>query len=162
MQTRHFYILLGGNQGNEQELFNEVQSIIQSDMGEIIKVSKRYSSPAWGFESNDFINQAIYITSKLDPEFFMKKLLDIEKQMGRVRSKQGYTSRNIDIDILMIDNLILNSKFLSIPHPRLHERKFALIPLCEIADNQTHPVLNKTIGELLISCSDPSKVNPVK
>jgi 2-amino-4-hydroxy-6-hydroxymethyldihydropteridine diphosphokinase len=84
----------------------------------------------------------------------------IEAELGRLRDKKGYSSRIIDIDILFYDNQIIDEPSLIIPHPHLHERKFVLVPLNEIASGFIHPVFNKSVGELLLSCKDNSAVIP--
>lgn len=159
MKGQNYYLLLGGNKGNEHIIFKDViQRIEVMRIGTLVKSSSLYQSPAWGFESNDFINQAIHITSELNPENLLSSLLEIELEFGRTRQGNGYADRSIDIDILLIDNQIINTKTLSVPHPRMHLRKFTLLPLAELNSQLTHPELNTTIKELLINCPDKSEV----
>jgi 2-amino-4-hydroxy-6-hydroxymethyldihydropteridine diphosphokinase len=94
----------------------------------------------------------------LSPSGLLGRILMIESQLGRIRSGTQYESRNIDIDILLYNNDILNEIALKIPHPRMHERKFVMTPLCEIAPDLIHPVLKKTMKEILESCPDNGKV----
>jgi 2-amino-4-hydroxy-6-hydroxymethyldihydropteridine diphosphokinase len=103
---------------------------------------------------------AVLIETNLSPEELIYQILNIEKELGRVRGsiKEGYESREIDIDILLYDNLVIDSDFLTIPHPRMHLRKFVLEPLMEIASNIEHPVFCKTIKELCKICPDKSIV----
>jgi 2-amino-4-hydroxy-6-hydroxymethyldihydropteridine diphosphokinase len=89
----------------------------------------------------------------LDPETLLERLLVIELEMGRIREEK-YGPRTIDLDILMIDDIVLDSPTLTIPHPQLQNRRFALLPLNEIAPALNHPVLDKTIHELLLNCPD--------
>jgi deoxyguanosine kinase len=162
MQTHLFSLLLGGNQGNEVALFGEVRKSIECSLGTIQDVSLIYTSPAWGFESSPFTNQAMTVLSDVEPTKFMTKLLAIEQELGRIRNNEGgYTSRNIDIDILLIDGLIISTPTLTVPHPRMHERKFALTPLTEIASNQIHPIKKQSISVLLQQCMDNSEVTPI-
>jgi deoxyguanosine kinase len=161
MKTLHYFLLLGGNQGNEHIIFERAIALVSEKLGTVIQKSALYQSPAWGFESNDFINQAIEVTSSISPLVAMQEILNIEQELGRIRSQEGYSSRSIDIDILLIDKLTINENSLIVPHPRLQDRKFALTPLSEIAESQIHSTLNKSIFELLKSCSDHSSVKKI-
>ncbi|MEK7198695.1 MAG: 2-amino-4-hydroxy-6-hydroxymethyldihydropteridine diphosphokinase, partial [Bacteroidota bacterium] len=109
---------------------------------------------AWGrTDQPSFYNQALALETALSPEDLMLKLLEIEIAMGRKR-KEKLGPRIIDLDILLIDNLILSTTLLQIPHPALPFRRFALLPLFEIAPEIIHPILHKTIAQLLADCSD--------
>lgn len=109
-----------------------------------------------GFEGDDFLNCAILVQSTLSPNKIMDAILSIEKKMGRQRKKGGYTSRPIDIDILLVDAVIKESKKLTIPHPEMQNRKFVLQPLAEIAAQTDHPVFKKKIIKLLAETTDES------
>ncbi|MEX6687760.1 2-amino-4-hydroxy-6-hydroxymethyldihydropteridine diphosphokinase [Danxiaibacter flavus] len=152
------YLLTGGNIGNRMDYLSRAQNLIEQFCGEIVHLSGVYETAAWGLEDQEsFYNQVICIDTALEPEALMKQILAIEEQMGRIRTiKMG--PRIIDIDILLIDDLIINTPLLTVPHPFLPERKFALTPLNEIAPDLVHPVLNKTISELLQECKDPLNV----
>jgi 2-amino-4-hydroxy-6-hydroxymethyldihydropteridine diphosphokinase len=104
----------------------------------------------------------VKIETNLTPEALLEKILTLESMLGRVRGTERYISRLIDIDILFYDDLIINEPRLIIPHPLLHERKFVLIPLCEIEPGMIHPVLGKKLGDLLQICSDTSLVTLYK
>lgn len=158
MKNHHYFLLLGGNEGNEAMLFEQAKLLMEAQIGKIVNQSSLYQSPAWGFKSNDFINQAVELISQLSPIVVMQKILQVEQDLGRKRSIGGYAARSIDIDILLIDNLVINENSLIIPHPRLQERKFALLPLNEIAENQTHPLFKQRISTLLNQCNDHSQV----
>jgi 2-amino-4-hydroxy-6-hydroxymethyldihydropteridine diphosphokinase len=153
------YLLLGGNEGNIRENFAHAQERIQQKCGKIISASMLYQSEPWGFTSDQlFINQALFIDTFLDPDNLLKELLKIEQLAGRIRKGKGYSSRSMDIDILFYDDLILEKEHLIIPHPRLHLRNFALIPLNELASGFIHPVFNQSISQLKDICPDQSTV----
>tara|TARA_R110002124_G_scaffold265638_2_gene432474 strand:- start:100 stop:666 length:567 start_codon:yes stop_codon:yes gene_type:complete len=152
-------ILLGGNIGDVRKSFEMVAEALIS-FGEIERKSSIYQTEAWGMENADaFLNQVLQFKTNENPEKLLQKLLDIEEQLGRKRSNTGaYLARNIDIDILFIDSLILKMPKLEIPHPRLHLRRFTLEPLVEIIPNYIHPVLKRTMVELHLNLKDNLKV----
>ncbi|MEI6823001.1 MAG: 2-amino-4-hydroxy-6-hydroxymethyldihydropteridine diphosphokinase [Bacteroidota bacterium] len=155
------YLLLGGNIGDTKAILKDAIKVIESSSGIVLKKSSVYKSEAWGFKSEQaFLNQVILLQTKLSPEVLLHTILSIEQQMGRERdTNEGYSSRLIDIDILFYDNLIINQESLTVPHPLLHKRRFTLLPLNEIAKDYIHPILNKSINELLLECPDDSIVN---
>ena len=131
--------------------------MIHQQIGTVINTSSIYQTPPWGFEAEqDFLNQVVVIQTVQSPEALIKTILSIEKQLGRIRQGNHYHSRTMDIDILFYNNQIIEQPDLIIPHPRIRERKFVLIPLCEIAPELRHPRFNLTISELLSQCADPS------
>lgn len=148
------FLLTGGNLGNRLQNLQRAYKLIEKNCGHIIRSSSVYKTAAWGFtEQPDFYNQALQLETELSAEKLMRKLLSAEKTMGRKRVvKMG--PRIIDIDILLMNDIVLNSSLITIPHPRLAERRFALTPLAEIAPNVIHPVLYKAIKELLAECKD--------
>jgi 2-amino-4-hydroxy-6-hydroxymethyldihydropteridine diphosphokinase len=121
--------------------------------------SALYNTQAWPQHAHqkDYLNQAIALQTHLTAQDLLHQTQAIEKQLGRTR-KQKWEARLIDIDILFYNEVILESKSLTLPHPRLHTRKFALTPLCEIARNYIHPILKKSIAELLKECTDPLRI----
>jgi 2-amino-4-hydroxy-6-hydroxymethyldihydropteridine diphosphokinase len=153
---------LGTNLGNREEnLKKAIENIIMS-AGEVISCSGIYETEPWGFRSEDhFLNMVLSITTSLKPVDLLKRLLKIEMQMGRIRGTEKYSSRIIDVDILLYGNEIINQPYLKIPHPKIRERKFVLVPLCDIASEMIHPVLNKTFAALLENCKDESKVERI-
>ena len=148
------YLLIGGNLGNRYAYLQEAVQNIQQFCGNIVHSSAIYETAAWGkTDQPSFYNRALAVETELSPEQLMQKLLDIETAMGRKRSeKMG--PRIIDLDILLIDGLVISSTLLQLPHPALPMRRFALLPLAEIAPDLVHPLLKKTINELLTDCTD--------
>ncbi len=169
------YLLLGSNMGNREQLLESaVELLIErlmpdylevEDLAEAVNTSNVHETEPWGFESKDkFLNQAFVCLTELEAEEVLKICLEIETELGRERSGNAfnekgeriYTSRVIDIDILLFDKQIdgkfvaqkINTPTLVVPHPRLHERAFALEPLAELAKDYIHPVVGKTVGML--------------
>ena len=148
------YLLLGSNQQNPQKQLLLAQKNIAKNIGGIKRKSFIYQTAAWGnTKQPDFLNQVIVVETKLTAAQTMQTILAIEKKMGRVRTKKN-APRIIDIDILFFNKEIIHTKDLDIPHPRLQERNFVLIPLNQLSPNLKHPVLNKTIKELLKTSAD--------
>jgi 2-amino-4-hydroxy-6-hydroxymethyldihydropteridine diphosphokinase len=153
------YLLIGGNLGNTMNVFQQVFLQLDKQVGTIVKKSSVYVTAPWGNpEQQDFLNQAILILTPLDAKQLMQLLLKIEESLGRQRIEK-YGPRIIDIDILFFNDEIINDPGLIIPHPQLQNRRFALIPLAEIAPNLYHPILNKTIADLIAECSDDLEVS---
>ena len=154
------YLCLGGNLGNCLVAFARVCVLIEQTVGKVTEPSSLYQSQAWGMEgAPDFLNQVIKVETKISAEELLIFLLEIEKKLGRERTETTtYQSRVIDIDILFFNKKSIKTKTLEIPHPRLHLRKFVLEPLNEIAPNFIHPVLNKSILELLKLCPDIGQI----
>lgn len=162
-----FWILLGSDLGDRAEMLRRASSEIGSFCGRILGTSAMYESEPWGFASDTkFINQVIVIESALSPPELLLNTRIIEEKLDRIRSTGGgYQSRTIDIDILFCNQEIYMSDELVIPHPRLHLRKFTLVPLVEIDPTFFHPVLKKQISELLEICPDesvPSRIGEVR
>ena len=148
------YLLAGSNMGNRTAYLQQATKIIEEQCGSIIARSHIYETAAWGvLDQPSFYNQALAVQTQLPPEQLMQTLLNIEATIGRLRvQKMG--PRIIDLDVLLIDDLVLNTALLTVPHPHLTERRFALAPLAEIAPALIHPIAGKTITELLAVCSD--------
>ena len=154
------YLLLGSNLGNSKDLFQQAINMLELSVGIISSSSSLYESPPWGFQhENNFINQALQVSTELSPLKTLDACLSIEQQLGRMRANTvKYEARTIDIDILLFNTELVNYTNLIIPHIHLQNRRFALLPLAEIAPKQIHPKFDKTISQLLYSCIDNSDV----
>jgi 2-amino-4-hydroxy-6-hydroxymethyldihydropteridine diphosphokinase len=155
------FILLGSNMGNREELLNEAIEQIELRCGKLVLKSSLYESEPWGFDADIyFLNQAIAIESVLSPHDLLNELLTIEAELGRKRKENhiGYESRPIDLDIIYYEDIINSDEDLILPHPRLHLRRFVLMPICEIAPDFIHPILQETNSGLLERCEDYSEV----
>jgi 2-amino-4-hydroxy-6-hydroxymethyldihydropteridine diphosphokinase len=149
------YIMVGSNLGNRSKQIATALSEIADLAGKPFAVSSVYETEPWGFYHDiPFLNQAFGITTSMSPRQLLKIFLAIETRMGRVRNVPGYTARTLDIDILFYGQEVIRQKDFIIPHPRLCERKFALMPLEEIAPDFVHPREHKTIRQLLKECED--------
>jgi 2-amino-4-hydroxy-6-hydroxymethyldihydropteridine diphosphokinase len=154
-------LLLGSNIDNRLELLATASSLIIEQIGHIVVASSIYESDPWGYDSNNsFLNQALLIKTNISPEKVLGKCLSIEAQLGRTRNENGtYADRNIDIDILLYEELIISNENLEIPHPRMHQRRFCMEPLVEIAPSWFVPTFQKTTRQVLAICSDLSKIS---
>jgi 2-amino-4-hydroxy-6-hydroxymethyldihydropteridine diphosphokinase len=153
------YLLIGGNVGDTMKIFQEVITLLGNRAGTVVQKSSPYKTAPWGKpDQQDFLNQAVLVYTSLNAQLLMQLLLDIEKDLGRQRiEKNG--PRIIDIDILFFDDYIIHEPRLTVPHPEVQNRRFALTPLAEIAPDLYHPVLHKTIAELLADCPDHLEVS---
>lgn len=155
------YLLTGGNLGNRIQNLQKAKQLINKHCGAIIASSTIYETAAWGFTNQpNFYNQALKLETHIEPEILMSNLLHIEATMGRIRSeKMG--PRIIDIDILLIEGFTCNTPILQVPHKELPFRKFALIPLAEIAPDLIHTTKNISISQLLMNCKDVLDVQKI-
>lgn len=156
----HFlYLGMGGNMGNKRSNFKKVYKLIENEIGIIQKLSSVYESEPWGFSSkNMFWNQVLLVKTNLEPMDILNRISSIELHFGRKRVEGAYQSRKIDLDLLFYDDLIMESKSLTIPHPLIPQRLFVLIPMAEIAPGFVHPHLQTDILDLLKQCPDTSKI----
>ena len=155
----HCFLLLGSNQGNRIENLSRAEQEIHHKIGRIQLASSVYQTAPWGFKTAlDFLNQVLIVETEMTAGDVLEKILEIETELGRVRNSKGYASRMIDIDILFYDEEIIDDPQLQIPHPRLHERMFTLVPLMEIDSDKIHPKLEKTIKQLTKECTDKLEV----
>ena len=210
------YLLIGGNQGDRQQMITQATDLIRQRIGSVVACSPIYETAPWGLFAPDetpqgFYNQALQVETPLPPHDALKEALDIEHQLGRSRKKkveslelkvdsgiphpdnsqfstlrkaseegksqdlhysepkqcleeilnsQFYSSRPIDIDLIFYDHLVIDTPDLTLPHPRMHLRRFVLEPLCDIAPDYIHPIFNKSLTELLDECTDTSSCTP--
>lgn len=155
------YLLLGSNQQQPQKQLQLAQQHIAKKIGPVIRTSSFYQTAAWGnTQQPDFINQVIIVKTSLTATETIRLILNIEKEMGRIRTKKN-APRIIDIDILFFNKEIITTGMLEVPHPRLQLRNFVLIPLNQLSPNLKHPVLHKTIHQLLRICPDRLTVHKI-
>lgn len=148
------FLSTGSNQGNSIENLLKTNALIAQQVGFVASTSAFYKTAAWGHtDQPDFINQCIQIYTPFPPKLLLKKLLNIEKQMGRVRQEK-WGPRTIDIDILLFDDCKLLENTIQIPHPHIQNRLFVLAPLAEIAPSLIHPSFKKSIKTLLLETPD--------
>lgn len=149
------FLCLGGNMGDRLANLNLTKALMEEERLKITAQSHIYETKAWGSETSpDYYNQCVKISTEIGSQQLMKLLLDIEKRLGRVRNGDKNQPRTADIDILFFNNEIINTELLVVPHPRLHLRQFVLKPLHEIAREFMHPLLKKTVSQLLQECTD--------
>jgi len=157
--VRTTYLSLGSNLGNKFENLQQAVDLIAIEIGPIAKISSIYKTAAWGFESEDFFNICIQVSTGLNPENLLDAIHKIEISLGRRRtSEKEYKARIIDIDILFFDNEIIFSKELIVPHKEMLKRKFVMVPLAEIAPNFVHPIEKERLQVCLANCTDDSKI----
>lgn len=163
MKSQNTIILsLGTNMGHKLENLLTCIDAIHHTIATIIEVSKVYETPAWGFEGEAFYNCVVTIHTHKSAAKILSQILKLEKELGRIRSHSGnYESRKIDIDIISFNDEIIETESLKIPHIHLHNRKFVLFPLRDVAPKWNHPKLNKSISELIISCEDESEITEI-
>ncbi len=155
------FLLLGTNIGNRTKHLTDAKVLLEKFEVKITQQSSVYETAAWGkTDQQDFYNQVVEVATKHAPEDLLTTILSIEKDLGRVRNEK-WGERIIDIDILYYNDLISHSQHLSIPHPQLHERRFTLAPLAELAPTFSHPILKKTSEQLLALCADELEVRKV-
>ncbi|PKQ62540.1 2-amino-4-hydroxy-6-hydroxymethyldihydropteridine diphosphokinase [Labilibaculum filiforme] len=157
------YFLLGGNLDNREEILSEAISRMKLRIGECTASSFIYETEPWGFEhEQNFLNQVVVIETRLEGLEILDITQQIEKELGRVRKKNQYSERTIDIDILFYGDKIIATDRLVVPHPRIQERLFALVPLLDVAPEFLHPIINKSIKELHATCLDTMEVKKFK
>ena len=162
-EQKPIYIGLGSNTGDRLYYLQSAVDAIHYEVGSVVALSSCYETPAMGFEGDAFLNACLEIRSNLSAELMLSKLLQIEEKYGRKRYEDGqYRARTLDLDILFFRDQNIETALLSVPHPRLEQRLFVLQPLAEINAEFTHPVSQKTIAQLLETCSDNSPISKLK
>ena len=153
------YLILGSNVGHRKDYLLRCIDLLNLHAGTVTCTSSIYESEPWGFDDPVwFLNQAIALKTRLSPQALLECTQQIEQKLGRTRTKTGYQSRTIDIDILLYDDCVIDTPDLVIPHPRMAERMFVLDPMTELARDVEHPALKRTMSELRKQCDDRKKV----
>jgi 2-amino-4-hydroxy-6-hydroxymethyldihydropteridine diphosphokinase len=153
------YLLIGGNMGDRMANLDIALNLMELNLGAIIQISSRYETAAWGLtDQPNFLNQAVLMHTSLSANDLMQAILDVQKLMGRERTIP-LGPRNIDIDIIYYNDEIINNESLTVPHPKITERRFVLLPMVEIAPHYIHPILSKSNTLLLKECGDSLAVH---
>ena len=162
MKQHQVMVSLGSNQGNRLALIESCIDLIHNEVAVVVKVSKIHETPAWGFESEPFYNCVLLLHTSKSPQKLLNQLLKVEKKLGRVRNQvREYQPRPIDIDILAFDEEIVATETLQIPHPLLQKRMFVLQPLLDLDRNWVHPIVKKSIAQLVSETEDTSAIKVV-
>ncbi|SCY72374.1 2-amino-4-hydroxy-6-hydroxymethyldihydropteridine diphosphokinase [Flavobacterium caeni] len=158
MNQHQVILSIGSNQGDRLQYIQSALALIHQKAGTVVKVSKLYETPAWGFESAPFYNCALVLHATRTAQEILSKILSIEESLGRVRNQgEGYQSRTIDIDLIAFDEDIIATGNLQVPHPHMQERLFVLLPMRDLKLDWRHPILQKYLPELLRASEDKSQ-----
>ncbi len=149
---------VGTNMGDRLQNLLQVKNLLQNQLGGTQQWSKIYETPAWGFQGEPFYNAAIWLQTNSSAEDVLSMIRTIENQMGRVRNEDavGYSSRIIDIDIILYENQIIETQELQIPHPRFTQRKFVLLPMQDLSWQWKHPQTQQNLQQIIKECTDTS------
>ncbi|MGB0838007.1 MAG: 2-amino-4-hydroxy-6-hydroxymethyldihydropteridine diphosphokinase [Flavobacteriaceae bacterium] len=161
---RRTYLSIGSNRGNRAENIQKSIDLLNLRAGSIKRISSVYQTASWGYNGEPYLNICVELETNLPPDRYLIELQKIEKELGRDRSNEGdsYADRTIDIDILFFEDEIIFEPNLIVPHPRMLERNFVLVPLNEIAEHWIHPVAKDRIANCLKACQDSSEINLVE
>jgi 2-amino-4-hydroxy-6-hydroxymethyldihydropteridine diphosphokinase len=156
------YLLLGSNLGDRAAHLQQAQQALATSVGDIVAASAYYETAAWGLEDQPaFLNQTLAVRTTLPAATLLAACLATEQLAGRERQLR-WGARTLDVDILLYGSEVIATPTLLVPHPALPSRRFALVPLAEIAPQLMHPQLHQTIEELLAICPDPLAVTQVE
>jgi 2-amino-4-hydroxy-6-hydroxymethyldihydropteridine diphosphokinase len=153
---------LGSNMGDRAGNLERAGGLLVERIGILDAWSGTYESEAWGYESaHRYYNCCLVVWTHAAPLELIAAVNEVEKEFGRIRSGGAYSDRIIDIDLLLYGDLLLELPGLTVPHPRMRERRFVLGPLAEIAPDWRYPGSGETIRELLDRCDDPSEIHVI-
>lgn len=153
------YLSLGSNEGDREQWLQQALALIGSRCGTVVKTSPIYQTAAWGNNDQpDFLNMVLQLETTMNELQLLNAILDIEISLGRRRTVK-WGPRTIDIDLLFYNDEVIHVPGLTVPHPFIHERRFILAPLADIAPQHVHPILHKTIAQLLTECKDDLEVH---
>lgn len=159
MNITRVAVLSGANLGNRYDNLTEARRLLEQKLGTPEAVSPVYETQAWGGQSTgDYLNQVLLFQVTGDARSVLSACLDTEKEMGRVRTAARWTDRIIDLDVLFFGNEVMDAPDFQLPHPRMTERRFALIPLVDVCPQWIHPICRKSAVELLAACTDDLRV----
>lgn len=163
MQYYHKVVLaLGSNLGDKKNNLLSAITLIHNQIGFVVQASAVYETPSWGFNSYPFYNMCILIHTHLVPHKLLKQLKELEKKLGRTKkTTTNYEARTVDIDIIYVEDEIVDTPHLQIPHPEMQNRNFVLVPLNDLSIDWKHPVLHKTTAEILDNTTDVSAIKKV-
>jgi deoxyguanosine kinase len=163
MNQQHQVILsIGSNQGDRLENIQSCIAFLHHEVGTVVKVSRVYETPSWGFESDPFYNCALVMQTAKEAQTILEQILALETKMGRIRiPDSGYQPRIIDIDMITFDEEIINTQELQVPHPLMQDRLFVLLPMRDLNLDWRHPILQKYLPELVKLSEDKSSCQPI-
>jgi 2-amino-4-hydroxy-6-hydroxymethyldihydropteridine diphosphokinase len=155
------YLATGSNLGDREKSLRLAIGEINNLIGPVTQQSNVYETEAWGYEGSAYLNQVLEVSTELDPHDVLERILAIEEALGRDDRTGKYEDRIIDIDLLFYDSIKMVARDLVVPHPHLHERRFVLQPLADIAPDLVHPLINLSVRQLLNDCPDQGKITPL-
>jgi 2-amino-4-hydroxy-6-hydroxymethyldihydropteridine diphosphokinase len=163
MKKNTVYLCIGGNLGEREANLEETREFLEFNFGDVVETSSVYESEGWEMENVPaFLNQVVKIETELTPLELLQEIAELEEFYGRERKSGIYLSREMDVDVLLYNDEIIVTENLIVPHPKMALRRFVLEPLNEIAPDLVHPMLKKTIAELLKDCEDKSVLKKIK
>ena len=159
---RTVFFCIGGNLGDREAHLHETLDFLNFNFGDVVAASDIFETEPWEMnEVPSFYNQVVCVETSLTNTQLIAEIKEIELFYGRERSTTSYLSREMDVDVIFIDDEVIDDPELQVPHPKMSQRRFVLEPLAQIASDKIHPVLQKTISELLMQCDDAHRVRKI-